>query len=326
MKKSRSLSFSRPALVGAGCGLLAGTAAAWLLPSHAVWKGAAAAACVLLGFLPGYAREARRRLRQNAAQLMRLSQELWLSQEHIISSGSCRSLGAFVDATMEELRQPLRELASESRTLATDATLTEGGRHAAERLAARAGEVGRLIGPLASYSLTAPSKAPFNLNNLMQEAIDLCRHRAQERGIRFEERFAVVPPVFGSAGRIQSALLNVIINAVEAMPHAGGTITVETAHEGERVVARVRDAGIGIRPEHLGKVCDPFFTTKPDRGGAGLGLWETRQALERIGATIGIKSVPLQGTEVTLGFPQSAPLSAGRAGVEHPPELKLNTA
>jgi signal transduction histidine kinase len=326
MKKPRSLSFSPPVLAGAGWGLVAGAGAAWLLPAHAGWKTAIAAACVLLGFLLGYAREARRRLLQSALQVMRLRQELWLSQEHIISSGSCRSLGAFVDATMEEIRQPLRELASESRTLATDPSLTDGGRHAAERLAARAHDVGRVLGPLTSYSLTAPSKAPFNLNNLMRESIDLCRHRAQERGIRFEERFAVVPPVFGSAGRIQSALLNVIVNAVEAMPHAGGTITVETSHEGERVVARVKDAGIGIRPEHLGKVYDPFFTTKPDRGGSGLGLWETRQAVEMIGATIGITSVPLQGTEVTLTFPQSAPLSAGRAGVEHPPELKRNTA
>jgi len=326
MARTRALSLSSPALVGAAWGLLVAVAAAWMLPGGAPSKWLAAAACGTTGYLLGLAREAGRRLHDDAESLMRLRQELRLSQEHMIATGSFRSLGAWLDSTMEGLRQPLRELASESKMLASDLALADATRHAAGRLAEHAGEIGRILGPLATYSLTTPSKAPFNLNNLLREAIDLCRHRAGERAIHFEERYAIVPPVFGPAGRVQSALLNIIVNAIEAMPHAGGTVTVGTFHEGERVVARLSDSGIGVRPEHLRKVFEPFFTTKPDRSAAGLGLWETRETLDRIGANIGIKSIPLQGTEVTLSFPQSAPLAAGRTGVEHPPELRQNTA
>ena len=92
------------------------------------------------------------------------------------------------------------------------------------------------------------------------------------------------------------------------------------------MVASIRDVGIGIRPEHLAKVCDPFFTTKPDKGGAGLGLWETRDTLDRLGATIDITSAPHKGTEVLLRFPQAAPLSTGREVTIHPQEIPRNTA
>ena len=317
---------SFPALFGGAAGLAAAAAFAWLFPEGRSQKVLAAAACAAVGVRWGVLLRHRRRIRRQADRISRFRQELRLSQEHILSTGSFRSLGAWLDATMEDLRAPLRDLAAGSRSLASDTLLPEGTRRTAEQVAARSEEVGRLLGPLVSYALPAPSKAPFNVNNLLREAIDLCRHRAEERGIRFEERLAVVPPVFGPAGRVQSALLNVIVNAIEAMPHGGGDILVETSHQGERVVVRVRDSGIGIRPEHLGKVFDPFFSTKPDRGCAGLGLWETRESLDRIGGSIAVRSVALEGTEVTLSFQQSAPLAAGRAGVEHPPELKRNTA
>jgi signal transduction histidine kinase len=101
---------------------------------------------------------------------------------------------------------------------------------------------------------------------------------------------------------------------------------VETAHEGDRVVARVRDTGIGIKPEHLPRIFEPFFTTKPEKSGIGLGLWNTRQMFDLIGADVQVRSTPHQGTEVTILFPQAAPLRPGREGTAHPPEIGRNTA
>jgi len=144
------------------------------------------------------------------------------------------------------------------------------------------------IGPLTDYALSRPARAPFSVNSLLREAIDLVRHRAEEKKIRFEERYAVVPPVFGPAGRILQGLQALIINAVEAMPFGGGTIVIETLVDGDRVLARIRDGGIGIRPEHMPRVFDPFFTTKPEKNGVGLGLWTARRMLGIIGAEISL--------------------------------------
>jgi len=152
------------------------------------------------------------------------------------------------------------------------------------------------------------------------------RHRAEEKKIRFDERYAVVPPVFGPAGRILQGLQALIINAVEAMPFGGGIIVVETMADGDLVQARISDGGLGIRPEHMPRIFDPFFTTKPDKNGVGLGLWNARRMLGIIGAEIRLESTPHQGTEVTVVFPGAAPLRPGRTGVEHPPEIMRNTA
>ena len=179
---------------------------------------------------------------------------------------------------------------------------------------------------LAGYALSKPGRAPFSVNVLLHEAILLCRRRAAEKQIAFEERYGVLPPVMGSATRVHQAIFNIIVNAVEAMPFGGGTIVVETIHENDRVIARVRDGGIGIRPEHLSHIFEPFFTTKREKKGVGLGLWAARQMLDIVGADIAVKSTPLQGTEVALSFPQAAPLRPGREGESHPPELPRNTA
>ena len=316
---------SNQSIAGAGFGLLAAIVIVAILPAALPVRLLAGLGLLAAGYLGGFARAARSRMISDAGYIQRLRAELRHCQDHIASTGSFRSLGAWIDAASGGWKESLHGLVGAARGLAMDSAIPDEARQAAGRAADQAGALQGSLGPLTSYALATPSKAPFNLNNLLRESIDLCRHRAEEKAIRFEERYAVIPPVFGPAGRVQSALLNVIINAVESMPHGGGTITIQTTHEGDRVVGRVRDTGIGIKPEHLQRVFEPFFTTKPDRGGAGLGLWETRDTLDRIGATLGIASVPHEGTEVAFSFPQAAPLAAGRAGTPLE-ELPRNTA
>jgi signal transduction histidine kinase len=290
---------SKPAIGGA----LLGVAAALALSVAGAGGPAALTGLALpaLGYLAGFAVACRSAFRDAAATQARLSRELRRTQDHLMENGSALSLPVYLEAAAPTLRQSL-------------ATLPQGDARQ------------EALQPLAAYAPASAARAPFDLNNLLREAIDLCRHRAGEKRIRFEERYADIPPVFGPAGRVAAALLNVMVNAVEAMPFTGGTVSVATSHEGDRVVARVRDSGIGIRPEHLGRVFEPFFTTKPDRGSAGLGLWVVRDTLDRLGGSIQLSSVPHQGTEVVLSFPQAAPLHPGREGTLHPQELPTNTA
>ena len=290
---------SKQALGGAACGAVAAAAAEpGLGGAGGLLLGLALPA---LGYFAGFALACRESFREAAATQARLARELRRTQDHLMENGSALSLPIYLEAAAPTLRQSLAALPANDE------------RHEALR-------------PLAAYAPASASRAPFDLNTLLREAIDLCRHRAGEKKIRFEERYADVPPVFGPAGRVAAALLNVMVNAVEAMPFTGGIIAVTTSHEGDRVVARVRDSGIGIRPEHLGRVFEPFFTTKPDRGSAGLGLWVARDTLDRLGAGIMLTSVPHQGTEVVMSFPQAAPLRPGREGTVHPQELPRNTA
>jgi CheY-like chemotaxis protein len=96
-----------------------------------------------------------------------------------------------------------------------------------------------------------------------------------------------------------------MVNAVEAMPFTGGTVSVATSHEGDRVVARVRDSGIGIRPEHLGRVFEPFFTTKPEGRGTGLGLSMVYGFVKQTGGHINLYSEVGHGTTIKIYLPRS---------------------
>ena len=326
MIKTTAPWLSRPTLAGAGFGTIAGL----LLASGQTGGFAVRAATFVVlasaGFLAGFAIAARRRLMGATTYIARLRAELRASQDHIMDHGSSRSLPAWLAALSATIRDETSALVRDARSLAADATLPEAARSAAAKLVEHADLLGKACAPLARYALTDPSRAPFDLNTLLREALVLCRHRAEEKKIRFEERFAIVPPVFGPAGRVHAALLNVLVNAIEAMPFGGGVITITTAHEGDQAIVRLVDAGIGIRPEHMARVTEPFFTTKPEKTSAGLGLWEARDAVEAIGGTIAITSVPHQGTTVTLSFPQAAPLHPGRVGVAHPEEVGSNMA
>jgi signal transduction histidine kinase len=317
---------ARASWTGGAFGVASAAVLVALLGLTALPAFIAALMIITVGYLAGVMVAARTRLREATRYILRLRSELRLTQDYLMEQGSSRSLGVWLEAAGLTLKGPLASLQSDARSLAADTSLPENARVAARSIVDRAGAFAEALKPILTYNLATPSRAPFNLNIVMREAIDLCRHRAEEKKIQFKEFYGDLPPVFGPGTRTETALLNIVVNAVESMPFGGGTIEVKTWHEGDRVVARIKDIGIGIRPEHMGKVFDPFFTTKPDKGGAGLGLWESRDTLDRLGATIEIKSVPHQGTEVLMSFPQAAPLSTGREGTIHPQEIPRNTA
>jgi signal transduction histidine kinase len=299
--------------------------AVWLVPAASSarrWLPGLAAAAYAIGVLVAY----RRREIEDARAVLEAQEELRFSQDHIMTNETYRSLSAYLEIAAHQMREPLRALASGIEVLAAESGLPEGTQKRVGALRTHMENLNGTLRHLAGYALTRPGRAPFSVNVLLHESILLCRRRATEKKIVFEERYDVVPPVMGSAMRVQQALFNVIVNSVEAMPFGGGTIVVETVHENDRVIARVRDSGIGIRPDHMPRIFEPFFTTKPEKNGVGLGLWAARQMLDIIGADITVQSAPLEGTVVSISFPQSAPLRPGREGTTHPPELGRNTA
>ncbi|MGH0037562.1 MAG: ATP-binding protein [Myxococcota bacterium] len=114
---------------------------------------------------------------------------------------------------------------------------------------------------------------PVQMNDVVEEALRLATLRPDDR-IRVERELARdLPPVEGSSDRLVQVLLNLVLNAKEALSRCeSGRIGVTTALEGTDVVVRVRDDGPGVAPELEARVFDPFFTTRPPGQGTGLGL------------------------------------------------------
>jgi CheY-like chemotaxis protein/anti-sigma regulatory factor (Ser/Thr protein kinase) len=154
---------------------------------------------------------------------------------------------------------------------------------------------------------------------LADEVLDLTepmrlQRSSESREVRIVRQFTDGAVTRGLPGEIREALLNLMQNAIDAMPD-GGTLTVRTAIEERDVCIAVRDTGVGMSAEVRERAFEPFFTTKGSKG-SGLGLAEVYGIARRHRGTATISSVQGRGTEVTLRLPRQ------KAGAAEPlPEL-----
>ncbi len=159
---------------------------------------------------------------------------------------------------------------------------------------------------------------PTNLGQIFQESLILLEREMTKYRIRLEKQFEDVPEAMANGNQIQQVLLNLLINARQAMPE-GGTILLKLSHDtdNEMVVMVVRDSGSGIPKEKLPRIFDRFYSTKdgPDesgKGGTGLGLSACRNIIEGHQGRIRVESSVGKGTQFTIMLPVagSAPKAA----------------
>jgi CheY-like chemotaxis protein len=176
--------------------------------------------------------------------------------------------------------------------------------------------------------------APVDMNALVQQVVDLTRARwsdmPQQQGVVIEMRteFAQNPPaIMGVESEIREALINLVFNAVDAMP-GGGTLTLRTRtvehppapSKLRNVLVEVADTGVGMDEETRSRCLEPFFTTKGERG-TGLGLAMVYGVVQRHSADLEIDSAPGKGTTVRLGFAVSVGVAADAALLEAAPPV-----
>lgn len=146
-----------------------------------------------------------------------------------------------------------------------------------------------------------PVREPANLNELVSDTTALLRAQAKAQNVALRLSLEEdLPQVTLDRDQIKQALLNLLLNACQAMPR-GGTLFVETARRGERVEVVVTDDGVGISEEDLGRVFTPFFTTKDH--GTGLGLATSYALVERHGGALRVQSRKGAGASFTLSLP-----------------------
>ncbi|MFM8735507.1 MAG: two-component system sensor histidine kinase NtrB [Pirellulales bacterium] len=228
---------------------------------------------------------------------------------------------ALVGGLAHEIRNPLSTIRLNMELLAEDFGGTEPGSPTAQRdrrakakidlVRQECDRLQKLLGDFLDFarqeSLTLE---PGNLNAELEQQLDFFAIRAKEAGVEIVRYLdPELPAVRLDRETFRSAVLNLLINAIQAMEGGGGQLVVRTRPAGLGVLLELIDTGPGMDAETLGKVFGAFYTTK--QGGSGLGLPTARKIVEAHGGTIDVESAPGRGTKVTIWLPAPPRLPKG---------------
>lgn len=206
-----------------------------------------------------------------------------------------RSLGKLTD-----LLQADRALDDASRTeivkiLDTMNRLTAINEEAAERIV-------RIVNSLRRYTHAKEQPSEnADINGWLDNTLTLVEHEYKNR-IEVVREYGQLPKVSCVVGRMNQVFMNLLVNAGQAIAEQG-RVTVRTFGRGDEIVIEIEDTGHGIAPEHLARIFDPGFTTKPAGQGTGLGLAIARQIVESHGGRIEVESTVGKGTCFRLVLP-----------------------
>jgi two-component system NtrC family sensor kinase len=163
---------------------------------------------------------------------------------------------------------------------------------------------GELVKNLLSFSRVSPMNLTWcDIHQVLDRCLRLVQHKMDMAGIQVTFNLAPdLPLVHCDPAQIEQVVLATVINAIDAMPQ-GGNLWLSTTASGENDVELViRDDGVGVPPQHLSHIFEPFYTTK-EAGGSGLGLAISQNIVERHGGSIELKSVMGQGTLIRVVLP-----------------------
>jgi signal transduction histidine kinase len=146
-----------------------------------------------------------------------------------------------------------------------------------------------------------------DLNRVLEDTLQLLEPQFRQANVEIAREYSqALPRVQGNAGQLQQVFTNLLLNARDAIPD-GGRITLRTiSDERDAINVEVRDTGIGIAPENVARIYDPFFTTKGVGRGTGLGLAVSYGIVQEHSGHIAVESAPGRGTTFRITLPTTA--------------------
>ena len=163
---------------------------------------------------------------------------------------------------------------------------------------------GKITQGLLNFSREETEPQRANINNLIETTLSFMEKQLEKENIKLITNFALsVPEIIGNRSQLQQVFLNLILNAIDAMPK-GGCLTIATGAKGEKFIeVTFEDTGYGIPKDKIKRIFSPNFTTKERGEGSGLGLPICYEIVNRHFGEIKVKSRKIKGTAISLRFP-----------------------
>jgi signal transduction histidine kinase len=256
-------------------------------------------------------------LEQRSRDLSAANLELTAVQRQLLEAERMAAIGEVVTAVAHGIRNPLANIRASAQVAGLDLPQAAPASQAAKHLTHIMAEVDRLesrLRELLQFVGPAQRQAEsVDLNQILAQSLEMVAGRIGKDRIQLiRELEADLPPVAGNRMLIEQVFLSLLGNALEALPASGGKITVRTGRvvpdassAGIQVFAEVQDTGVGMSGGQLGKIFQPFYTTKAQ--GTGLGLAIAKKFTETLGGSISAWSVPGEGTRFRVVYPGLAP-------------------
>lgn len=241
----------------------------------------------------------------------RLEKRLKASQAQLVQSGKMAAVGQLAAGVAHEVNNPLQIILSRVQLLMIRHQEQEGLVKDLRLIESNVKRISRIIRSLldfARHNSGEEEHKEIDLVYLVNQTINLMHHLLDKANVDARLKIEGDEPakIAGNTGEMEQVFLNLIINALQAMPDDGGELRIEIERTDDLVIVRVQDTGEGIPEENLPKVFDPFFTTREESGGTGLGLSIIFGIVEKHDGRIEVESEVGQGTTFTLRFPALA--------------------
>jgi two-component system sensor histidine kinase HydH len=241
------------------------------------------------------------RERKRSEELRRVYQELQESFEQIKRADRLSAVGQLAAGLAHELRNPLGSIAGAADILEREPGSEERRREFLGIIRKESRRLDRLLTNLLDFARPRqPRIQAVSIHQIVNQVVALTSHTAQRQGIRIDVDAPPLAPLRGDPEQLQQVILNLTLNAIQAMP-GGGRITLSARREGASFAIRVTDEGEGIPAENLDRIFDPFYTTK--ESGTGLGLAVAHQIVTQHGGRIEVARNPNRGVTFTVRLP-----------------------
>ena len=274
---------------------------------------------VLLAFFVGYLVSAQldniERQRKSHKELVGLYKEvvethnsLKESQQQLIQAEKLTSLGQLAASIAHEINNPLGSILVYTqlliRQLNEEQFVKSKFTENLKRIESETAYSGKLVKNLLDFARQSPpSLSLTNLNQVIEDAYPLVEHSAELNKVTVIKKFDLkLPEVMADKNQLKQVFTNLMLNAVQAMPK-GGHLEITTSGKKKNILIEVKDSGPGIRKEHLDKLFTPFFTTKDEAMGVGLGLSVAYGIVKRHGGLIDVKTKAGKGTTFKITLP-----------------------
>jgi two-component system sensor histidine kinase HydH len=232
---------------------------------------------------------------QDLSQVKKLEEDLRRSERLAV-------LGKMAAGVAHELRNPLSSIKGLALVLQSKFSRENQDRETANILVQEVERLNRSISELLDYARPHKlQKDEVDLHALLHKAVSLLNIDAEAAGVEMVTDFPeTLPLIYADEDKLNQVFLNLFLNSIQAMDD-GGTLSVCTAKTAGTIKITVTDTGCGIASENLGRVFDPYFTTKPE--GTGLGMAMSAKIVEEHGGTITFESFEGRGTSVVVEVP-----------------------